>query len=150
MAQALKFRGGRARERGAELVEFALVLPLLLIIIMGIIDFGLAFQRYEIITNAAREGARLGSLQASYSVSDIQARVNQYCVAAQLPGGCPTGSVAVNQAVTIPVGANVLPGVSVTVTYQHQFAFLGPVLSLINGSLGSVNLRAVSTMRCCG
>jgi Flp pilus assembly protein TadG len=150
MAEALRLRRECADDRGAELVEFALVLPLLLILIMGIIDFGLAFQRYEVITNAAREGARLGSLQAAYTVSDIQARVNQYCVAAQLPGGCPTANVSVNQAATIPVGANTLAGVSVTVTYQHQFVFLGPILTLINGSLGSVNLRAISTMRCCG
>jgi Flp pilus assembly protein TadG len=76
-------------ERGAELIEFALILPLIIILLMGIFDFGLAFQRYEVITNAAREGARLGSLQASYAVTDIQSRVNAYCAAAGLPGGCP-------------------------------------------------------------
>ena len=49
-------------ERGAALVEFALAVPLLLVVIAGIVDFGFVFQRYEVITNAAREGARLASL----------------------------------------------------------------------------------------
>ncbi len=49
-------------DRGAALVEFALVLPLLLVIIGGIVDFGFLFQRYEVVTNAAREGARLAVL----------------------------------------------------------------------------------------
>ena len=43
-------------------MEFALTLPLLLVVIAGIVDFGFVFQRYEVITNAAREGARLASL----------------------------------------------------------------------------------------
>ncbi len=49
-------------ERGAALVEFALALPLLLVVLAGIVDFGFVFQRYEVITNAAREGARLATL----------------------------------------------------------------------------------------
>ncbi len=49
----------RGDERGAALVEFALALPLLLVVIAGIVDFGFVFQRYEVVTNAAREGARL-------------------------------------------------------------------------------------------
>ena len=44
-------------ERGAALVEFALALPMLLVVLAGIVDFGFVFQRYEVITNAAREGA---------------------------------------------------------------------------------------------
>jgi hypothetical protein len=47
-----------ACEKGAELIEFALVFPLLLLVMFGIMDFGLLFQRYETVTNAAREGAR--------------------------------------------------------------------------------------------
>ena len=43
-------------ERGAELIEFALVLPLLLLLVLGIVDFGFMFQRLEVVTNAAREG----------------------------------------------------------------------------------------------
>ena len=67
----------RSDEQGAELIEFALILPLILILLMGIFDFGLAFQRYEVLTNAAREGARMGSLASNYTTPDIQARVKE-------------------------------------------------------------------------
>ncbi len=60
MAQIVGSRA-RSTERGAALVELALVLPLLLVVIAGIVDFGLAFQRFEVVANAAREGARLGT-----------------------------------------------------------------------------------------
>ena len=52
----------RTAERGAELVEFALVFPMLLLVMLGIMDFGFLFQRYEVVTNAAREGARVAIL----------------------------------------------------------------------------------------
>ena len=51
----------RRSERGANLVEFAIVVPLLLLILAGVVDFGYAFHDYIIITNAAREGARVAS-----------------------------------------------------------------------------------------
>ena len=44
-------------QAGAELVEFALVLPILLLVFGGIVDFGLLLQRQQVVTNAAREGA---------------------------------------------------------------------------------------------
>lgn len=49
-------------ERGAELIEFALVFPVLLLVVLGIVDFGFLFQRMEVVTNAAREGARIAVL----------------------------------------------------------------------------------------
>ncbi len=49
-------------ERGQAIVELALTLPLLLLVILGVFDFGLMFQRFEIVTNAAREGARVAVL----------------------------------------------------------------------------------------
>src|SRR3954447_21671996 len=108
MADTLGRRIARLRhERGAELIEFALILPLFLVLIMGIFDFGLAFQRYEVITNAAREGARLGSLVANYTTSDIQGRVDAYCVAARLPGGCPASRVVVDKSAAADI---LLPG----------------------------------------
>ena len=64
-------------EAGAELVEFALVLPMLLLVFGGIVDFGLLLQRQQVVTNAAREGARLAVLPG-YTAADVQARVTQF------------------------------------------------------------------------
>ena len=62
MAQVRRWFGGWRSEEGAQLVEFALVLPLLLLVVLGIAEFGFMFQRYEVVTNAAREGARMAVL----------------------------------------------------------------------------------------
>lgn len=52
-------------ERGQALVEFALILPILLILIMGIVQFGLVLNAYITIENASREGARRGIVGSS-------------------------------------------------------------------------------------
>ena len=63
MAALTRRRARWSDESGAELIEFALSLPiLLLLVVLGIIDFGLLFRRYEVVTNAAREGARVAIL----------------------------------------------------------------------------------------
>ncbi len=59
----------RARERGAAAVEFALVLPILVMIMMGIIDFGMVTNAQAIVANAARDGARAASMGATASNS---------------------------------------------------------------------------------
>lgn len=61
-------------ERGQSLVEFAMVLPLLLLVLFAIIDFGRIYQGHVTLTNAVREGARLGAVGESDSV--IINRVN--------------------------------------------------------------------------
>lgn len=50
------------KKRGQAMVEFALVLPILLIILLGIMEFGLVFHEYLVVTHAAREGARVAVL----------------------------------------------------------------------------------------
>lgn len=62
-------------ERGAGLAEFALVAPVLLTVLFGIIEFGLAFNRAQAITAAAREGGRLASL-SSATTADVSDRVD--------------------------------------------------------------------------
>jgi Flp pilus assembly protein TadG len=52
----------RKRERGVAAVEFALILPVFLALVLGAIDFGYFFYVTEVVTNAAREGARAGSV----------------------------------------------------------------------------------------
>ena len=64
--------GRKAPDRGATAVEFALVLPLLLLLVFGIIDFGRALNAQITLTQAAREGARLEALGDSSAA--VQAR----------------------------------------------------------------------------
>jgi Flp pilus assembly protein TadG len=153
----MQFRRG---ERGAALVEFALALPLLLVIIAGIVDFGFLFQRYEVVTNAAREGARLGSLPSyNGNTTLIRTHVRNYIQQGLALSGTAlnnrvpnsaAGVNIVNTTLSYTVGGNTyqVPAVTVTVTYNHPFLLLGPVLGLIGGNWGSsMNIVAVSQMR---
>ena len=58
-------QGSEHRERGASLVEMALVMNLLFLFLVGVADFGRAFYTYITIANAAREGARFGATHIS-------------------------------------------------------------------------------------
>jgi Flp pilus assembly protein TadG len=144
-------------ERGAALVEFALALPLLLVVMAGIVDFGFAFQRYEVITNAAREGARIASLPG-YDSTSVDARVRSYVQAglslspAALNQAMPSGAVTLtNPDITVTLsggGTKTISTALVTVTYQHNWFLLGPMLSLINKTWGgTITLTASSQMR---
>jgi len=130
-------------ERGAELIEFAIVLPVLLLIVMGIVDFGFMFQRYVVLTNAAMEGARVAVLPG-YGDADITSRVRAYAT----DGGVP-GTVTVTPGnVTVPgPGGTTWPARQVTVTYDYGFNYLGPIASLFGGGSRTVTLTARSTMR---
>ena len=66
--------------RGDSLVEFALFLPTLLLILMGIFDVGRAFYTHNVITNAAREGARYGVVHPSSSVQDVVDAAREFMV----------------------------------------------------------------------
>jgi TadE-like protein len=66
----------RLRRRGTALVEFAVVLPLLLMILMGIIEFGWIFMVRQTLTNAAREGCRVAVLKAA-TADDVALRVRE-------------------------------------------------------------------------
>jgi len=64
------------RSEGQSLAELALTLPILLIILLGVVDFGRVFYDYVTITNASREGARYGSMYP-LSTDEIKSRVQQ-------------------------------------------------------------------------
>jgi len=153
---------GRKRdERGAALVEFALCVPLLLVVIAGIVDFGFVFQRYEVITNAAREGARFASLpQFTDNETAIKNRVRAYVMEGlSIPNDTalnavlnPSTGVVVSQQtmnVTGPGGGSYPVNTTVvTVNYNHSFLLLQPIMGLINASWGnSITLTARSQMR---
>jgi Flp pilus assembly protein TadG len=129
-------------ERGAELVEFALIFPTLLLVVLGIIDLGFLFQRYEVVTNAAREGARVAILPG-YTDGDVTARVTAYLTASGMTG---TTSVSVGPVQTLAVGGQCISVRPVTVSYNSDLLFLGPIFGLLGG--GPVKtLNASSAMR---
>ncbi len=71
-----RMRGARHARRGAAMVELALILPIFLTLTVGAIEFGRAFMVQQVLTYAAREGARYGVLPA-VSNGQVQARVAQ-------------------------------------------------------------------------
>lgn len=146
---ALRSRRSWTSEDGAELIEFAVVLPLLMLLVLGIIDFGFLFQRYEVVTNAAREGARIAVLpdyQGPNLAENVRVRVQQYLDASGLTGAA-TVTALPPQAVSIGGGACItLTGV--TVSYPHDFAFVGPLVRLVGGSsFGATTMTASARMR---
>jgi len=62
--------------RGQSLVEFALILPILLILLMGILDFGRAIAAYNSVSNAARSAARVAVVDQNEAVVD-QAAIDE-------------------------------------------------------------------------
>jgi Flp pilus assembly protein TadG len=141
------FRRHVRSARGAELIELALVLPVLLLVFAAIVDFALVFQRFLTISNAAREGARIAVLPG-YTQADSQDRVTQYV--RQGTGDNTVSPTAVLTTVSIdPAGATpAFPAARVTVTMTHSYLFLGPVAGLLGGgSFSSITLGASATMR---
>ncbi len=117
------------------LAEFALVAPLLLVMLFAIVEFGIAFNRAQAVEAAAREGARLASL-SSTTQADVEARVNDTLT------GIPLQS-AVNVAVTPgPCAGRQGQQVTVVVTTDHQ------VTIPLAGPLTSSTLTGQAVFRC--
>ena len=131
-------------ERGAELVEMALVLPVLLLVLVGIVEFGFMFQRFVVLTNAANEGARVAILP-SYGAGDAEARAITFAV----QGGVPTGTVVAVMTPNIPLteGGRCATGRRVTVTHAYQFTFINPIASMFGPALNNITLTGRATMR---
>jgi Flp pilus assembly protein TadG len=131
--------------RGSEIVEMAFVLPMLLFLMGGILDMGFLFNRYETLTNAAREGARMAAIPGA-AEGDVKARVNSYLTAAGIDTAAVTTSVT---PVVITVGAGTMNGVKVVVSYPYKYMLLGPMAQLVQASTSfdAVTLTASATMR---
>ncbi len=118
----------RSRERGSVLVEMAFALPILAVILLSIIDLGLIVREYQLVQNAAREGAHYSALQTnnifmSTDPNAICTRIRQFVVdyAAQENIVINSSSIAITQSYPIPGGY----GSEVTVTYTRPVLLLG-------------------------
>lgn len=127
----------RFNERGAAAVEFALLLPVLMLILFGIIEFGMIMYSREVITNASREGARAGIVQstAKPTVGEIQTIVTNYLTGT----GVDPNSVTTNVAGAGLTAPNTL---TVSVTYPYNF-FVPAILGLGN----TISLTGQTVMR---
>jgi Flp pilus assembly protein TadG len=127
-------------EGGQALIEFALITPFLLMMLIGIIEFGRAWNLHQVVTDASREGARKGAIwDPTITENDVRTVVLQRLGAAGVPPA----------AVTVTMN-NVLGGtdtpLNVRVSVPYRFMFFGP---LVGWTLGQrdIQLVASTTMR---
>ena len=67
-----------SREEGVAAVEFALILPVLALLLFGVLEFGRVWSQYQVFQGAAREGARCAAVQATqFSDCEIQLAINE-------------------------------------------------------------------------
>ena len=137
----------RARsQRGAALIEVALTLPLLLLVSVGIFEFGRAYQTWQVLTNAAREGARMAVLPDSTDDA-IEERARAYMESGQLPG-FDDADIDITHDNDIDTGGALATASQVTISCPFSFIVLQPVASLVvpGTSLGSPIIMAASAM----
>src|SRR4051812_47359519 len=99
----------RLNRRGAAVVEFAVVSPVFFLLVFGMIEYGRMVMVQQLLTNAAREGARVGVLDNS-TASDVTTAVNSYLTAAKIT----TATITCNP--TTPSSATYGQPVTVTVS----------------------------------
>jgi hypothetical protein len=152
-------------QRGAAMIEFAIVLPVLLILLIGTVEFSLLLYNKAMITNASREGARLGIVYRPVgglthpTCGDVGTRAEQYArdhlVTFANPSPAPTITRCIYQKAadpTVPCSSNCsgfgteLPGDFLRVEINYTYDFL--VIDILLGwALGDLDLEAISIMR---
>ena len=135
-------------ERGAALLETALTLPLLLMVAVGIFEFGRAYQTWQVLTNAAREGARVAVLPNA-ATDAATARVAAYLRSGELSDAASATVAVTAEAIDIG-GGTTAAGSRVTVTYPFEFIVMQPVARLlVSGSTvgAPLTMTASAVMR---
>jgi len=114
-----RFRKSRVHgERGQSLAELALVLPIFLILVFAIVDFGMGFHAWITVTNSAREGARVGAVRADSAT--IEGRVRDT--------SSSLDQAKLSVAVTNAQGD---PGESVVVDVDYSYDLITPLAGIV-------------------
>jgi len=128
------------RQTGAAAVELALVLPILLLLLFGIVDFGRAYNAKISLTQAAREGARARALGADAAGTTTRVRL--------AAGFLPATAVSVNAGSACPSNPSASDVATVTATYT--FSYATPIGALAGLATGPLTLTGTGVMRCLG
>jgi Flp pilus assembly protein TadG len=131
------------KQKGAALVEFAVILPLLFLLLFGIVEFSLLLYNQQVITNACREGARAGivSREPRLNSTEITQIVNTYSKAHLVTFGDAI-SAATN--IDNSGGTSFGDDLKVRVTYRYDFLVLP---EFINDFVGDIDLAAEAVMK---
>jgi Flp pilus assembly protein TadG len=127
-------------QRGQAVTEFAVILPVLLLVLLAIYQFGVVFNNYIQVTAAAREGARKAAVsRTAGSCSSVQSIAIQ--AARDAAPGLTQSKMGVSVSATCTNNAYA-PGTDtkVTVTYPYSISILGKIVT-------SGNLSSTTTMR---
>lgn len=144
------------RSAGQALAELALAIPALLLLVFGLIEFGNAWRTYQVITNAAREGARR-AVMANVGVIDssetgVRAVIDNVLSAGRLDPAIATLTFGCDG-----VDGSLCEGMrgapeEVRIDYPHRFLFFGPIVEIFcvdcgGDGFGAITLSASSVMR---
>ncbi len=130
----------KLNDRGAVAAEFALLLPVLMLILFGAIEFGMMMYGREVVTNATREGARYGIVAQSPPVTSGQ-MITQ--ATTYLTG---TGVNPASVIFSVPACCGVT-GTPVTLSATYQYPWLIPYIPTILGVPSPLPISITTTMR---
>jgi hypothetical protein len=127
--------GSAGREDGTALLEFALVLPVLLLLVLGIIDLSRAYNAKQTLTHASREAVRVYTvtedpLQAQAAFDAAVTSIGEEAALEPLPPGCN-------------------PGDPITATASYEFRFIG-LYRFVPGVPDAITMHSEAVMRCGG
>lgn len=136
----MKRRHVHGGQTGQSMVEMALVLPMVLFLVMGIVDFGRVFNAHIVITNASREGAMYGSMcppggrdssNCPWGGADAEAAIKAEVIREAAGSG-----VTIDASRIVVTSTGTTPGTPVVVTVEYPFsAVTSNIGSLFAGSL---------------
>lgn len=141
-------------ERGAVAVEFALIVPLLMLLVFGIMEFGYMLNRDTVVSNASRDGARVASLDGEYA--DILESIQTELAQSGIPITSPTTVIRIDCKKVDGTACNVAnnattyntlaeSGATAIVSVTYNYTWITPVISSIMGT--STSLAQTTQMR---
>jgi Flp pilus assembly protein TadG len=142
MTERSKHRKRGRRDEGQALVEFALIMPVFLLLVMGVVEFGRAWNSYQVVTDAAREGARMAVMADTFTIANVYATMDSAMARAGLNPATATRTVSPTAGWPSPRGTPM----EVNISYPYFFRFLKPFMSWTTGQ-ASLTLKTSIVMR---